>query len=134
MRSSGMQKELFAVIHLVDARLVKSRVQHAFESRRVLASDYGMDIETKGHRRIAEFFDAIFRDEAARHSDLQHIAAKRADVRDHIDIPGAGLLGHRKRALAFCFGVREAFSEFGQFGFKLRPVASAGMLGFDPRA
>jgi hypothetical protein len=48
-----------------------------------------VDVVAEGDGGVSRLPDAIERAEAAGHAGLHHVAAERADVGDHVDVPGS---------------------------------------------
>lgn len=83
----------------------------------------------KGTLASPSFAHAIEGFESARHPDLEDILAEGADVRDHVDVTGLGLLGHRQRPLVASLGLREPRMQLGQPGVEKGALCLAGLRG-----
>ncbi len=106
-------------------------MQGTLEGRRVVAVDHGVHVEGEGDARVAELAHPVDGVEASGQADLDHAFAERADIGDHVDIAGAGLLGQRLRPLGAGMSLGEiAFQDgdLGAVGLKLGTERRRGLL------
>ena len=70
----------------------ESIVQGVFKCDSIFGKNEGMNVKTKRNGSITEFIYSVLRIETAGHANLINVFAKRADIRDDVDIACAGLL------------------------------------------
>ena len=81
-------EELSARVHAIDPLVSEALMQAGFNPDGVLREEQRMDVEPKRHRSVAEFADSVQWLKPAGHADLHDVRAKRADIRDHVDVSG----------------------------------------------
>lgn len=85
LRRTG-EEELLAVVRAIWSAARKVTVKLSFQADGVFGEEQGMGVEAKRDGRATELIDAIAGFEPSRESDLHHVLAECALVRNDIDV------------------------------------------------
>src|SRR5690554_823370 len=97
-------------------------MQGLFQRWRIVTVDHGMDIKVEGNGSITQFLNPICRLQPARHTYLEYVLTKTANVTDDINMTSSGLLRHRNRPLPPALRLCQFGFQISQLGFVLRTL------------